>query len=252
MSPVRDKFRSTTETWKTVDARERNKSRWREYEHTVGVVDTGDDPIPWIAMEYMDGGDLSELLDEHPVGLSEVEQALWIGECVCKGLEIAHNHGRTHLDVKPPNVLLKETEGWPWPKLADWGLARNLAKQSGTMEGLSLEYAAPEQLDSSKFGDPDQLTDIYQTGALVYTLLTGDPPVTRSQHEVMKQVCEGAISPPSERRPELPATVDATVGMALEREKLNRYDSVIDFRKALTAIRTNWTLPREVADRLEE
>jgi outer membrane protein assembly factor BamB/serine/threonine protein kinase len=244
-------FFESAETWATIDAREREKRRWDGYEHIVGVIGTGDS-LPWIAMEYMDGGDLAELLADYPNGLP-VEQALWIGECVCKGLEIADKLGMAHLDVKPGNVLLKETDGWPWPKLADWGLARNLAKETGTMDGLSVEYAAPEQFDSSTFGDPDQLTDIYQTGALMYALLTGEPPATGAQYEIMQQVMsERSFEPPSEQRSELSAEVDATVGIALEREKTARYDSITEFKKALRAIRTTEPLPRVVTARLGE
>lgn len=230
-------FTSRADTWATIDAREREKPRWDEYEHIVGVIALGERQ-PWLAMEYMDEGDLKALLAEYPDGLP-VAQALWYGECVCKGLEIAHNLGRVHLDVKPENVLLKETDGWPWPKLADWGLARTLADETGTMDGLSVQYASPEQFDSDEFGDPDQLTDIYQTGALVYTLLTGAPPATGSQFEVMQQVMsEGSITPPSEHRPDLPAAVDAALEIALERRKTDRYSSISMFGDALRMIRT--------------
>lgn len=247
-----EEFLQSAETWETIDDQERNKpQRWERYEHIVGVIDTGDD-LPWIAMEYMQGGDLTGVLEEHPNGLP-VGQALWIGECVCKGLEIAHQLGRVHLDIKPENVLLKQTDGWPWPKLADWGLARTLGEKTGSMEGLSPEYATPEQFDSTKFGDPDQLTDIYQTGALVYALLTGRPPVTGNQYEIMQQIMSGAsINPPSGRRSQLPAVVDVAVGISLEQQKADRYDSITDFRKALNSIRTNERLPRAVATRLDQ
>jgi NACalpha-BTF3-like transcription factor len=246
-----EEFLSQAETWATIDSREREKRRWEGYEHIVGVVATGDRQ-PWLAMEYMDAGDLGGLLAEHPDGLP-VKQALWYGECVCKGLEIAHNLGRVHLDVKPGNVLLNETDGWPWPKLADWGLARTLANETGTMEGLSVAYAAPEQFDSEKFGDPDQLTDIYQTGALVYALLTGTPPASGSQFEVMQQVMsEEPMTPPGEQRPELSAAVDAAVDIALEREKTDRYSSISTFGDALNALRTGGRLPSAVAARLDE
>ncbi len=246
-----EEFLSQAETWATVDAREREKRRWADSEHIVGVIATGDRQ-PWLAMEYMDGGDVEELLVKHPDGLP-VGQALWTGACVCKGLEIAHQLGRAHLDVKPRNVLLRETDGWPWPKLADWGLSRTLAEETGTMEGLSVQYAAPEQFDSTKFGDPDQLTDIYQTGALVYALLTGEPPTSGSQFEVMQQVMsEGSITPPSDRRAELPAAVDAAVGLALEREKTERYGSIGNFGDALHALRTGGRVPPAVAARLDE
>jgi serine/threonine protein kinase len=246
-----EEFLSQAELWATIDAREREKQRWADSEHIVGVVAVGDRQ-PWVAMEYMDGGDLEGLLAEHPNGLP-VGQALWLGECVCKGLEVAHNLGKVHLDVKPGNVLLKETDGWPWPKIADWGLARMLADETGTMEGLSVQYAAPEQFDSAQFGDPDQLTDIYQTGALVYALLTGTPPVTGGQLEVMKTIIgEEPIAPPSDRRAELPPEVDAAVGLALEREKTDRYGSIGNFADALNALRTGERLSPAVVARLDE
>jgi serine/threonine protein kinase len=244
-------FLKKAETWKMIDAHEREKQRWESSEHIVGVIDTGED-LSWIAMEYMDGGDLDELLREHPSGLP-LGQALWVGACVCKGLEIAHQLGRAHLDIKPKNVFLKQTDGWPWPKLGDWGLARTLARESDSRQRMSAEYAGPEQFAPNEFGDVDQLTDVYQTGALMYALLTGGPPVTGGQVEVQRQITgEGPIAAPSERRPELPAVVDAAVGQALERPKTERYDSITGFRKALDAIRTGGRLPQAVATRLEE
>jgi hypothetical protein len=71
--------------------------------------------------------------------------------------------------------------------------------------------------------------------------------------EVMQQVMsEEPILPPSERRPELPAAVDAAVGLALEREKTERYGSIGNFGDALHALRTGGRLPPAVAARLDE
>lgn len=153
-------FLDEAATWATVDTREREKRRWVDSEFIVGVIDTGD-KLPWIAMEYMDGGDLDARLDEAPDGLDRAE-ALWIGECVCRGVELAHNYGIAHLDLKPANVLFRDTgpSTWNLPKVADWGLARVLAEESGSMEALSVEYAAPEQFEAERFGDPDMLTDV--------------------------------------------------------------------------------------------
>lgn len=244
-----DRFFERAERWAAVDAREREKQRWTESDHIVGVVDIGE-TLPWIAIEYMDGGDLGDRLASDPGGLP-VAEALWIGECLCKGAAVAHSLGISHLDLKPENVLLRETDGWDWPKIADWGLSRTLRDETGSAEGLSVAFAAPEQFDAGTFGDPDQLTDIYQIGAVVYALLTGSQPFDGSQFEMMRAVTGGgAVPPPSERRPALPAPVDAAVGLALERAKTARYDSVSEFEKALRAIRTNGRLPGVVTDRL--
>jgi outer membrane protein assembly factor BamB len=254
-----ERFQSQADTWRTIDARERNKPRWEGSEHITGVIATGNErEVPWVAIEYMDGGDLAARLEEYPNGLP-VQQALWLGEGICQGLEVAHSLGRVHLDVKPANVLLKDLgesedqeQSCPWPKLADWGLARTLAEETGSMDARSPEYAAPEQFEPTEFGDPDQLTDIYQAGALMYALLSGEPPATGTQLRVMQQVLsKESFTPPSEQRSELPEIVDAVIGVALERDKTARYNSIRDFGDALSALRTGGRMPRRVLDRIE-
>ena len=172
-------FLSEANSWELVDQRERNRSRWTKSEHIVGIIDTGDQ-LPWIAMEYMDGGGLDELLEANSDGIN-VDRALWIAECIAEGLKIAHANGIAHLDLKPDNVLFRSTgEGtWNVPKIADWGLARLLARETGTMEALSPQYAAPEQFEPDVYGEPDTLTDIYQLGAILCAMLTGEPPYTQ-------------------------------------------------------------------------
>jgi outer membrane protein assembly factor BamB len=233
-----ERFLAEARSWAVVDAREREKPRWRDSEHVVGVIDTGDD-LPWIAMEYMDGGGLDTRLEETQGGLS-VAKALWIGECVCRGLDLAHNYGIAHLDLKPANVLFRETPDGRWdvPKLADWGLARMLAEQTGSMDGRSPKYSAPEQFEPDRFGDPDTLTDVYQAGALVYTMLTGEAPYTGAQFSVIRDIIEDARpDPPSTRASDVPDHVDEAVLRALAPQKADRYDGVREFGRALTEAR---------------
>ncbi|ACV49388.1 serine/threonine protein kinase [Halomicrobium mukohataei] len=247
---VVETFLEEARTWELVDRREREKHRWADSEHVVGVIDTGE-RLPWIAMEYMDGGDLAERLDGTD-GLA-LDEALWVGECVCRGIELAHNYGVVHLDVKPSNVLFRTTPGdaWDVPKIADWGLARSLSERTRTMEGLSVTYAAPEQFEPDEFGDPDMLTDVYQVGALVYALLTGRPPYVGNRMSVMHDVVYGdPPAPPSAHRDDASPALDAVVSTALETSKRDRYDAVQIFRQALRAARTDRALPPIVADRL--
>lgn len=247
-----ERFFEEASTWETLDRRERQKPRWSDVEHIVGIIDIGED-LPWIAMEYMDGGSLHDRFATHPDGFP-IDEALWIGESICRGIELAHNYGVAHLDLKPANILFRETsdDTWDVPKIGDWGLARLLAMETGTLDGLSVEYAAPEQFDADEFGDPDMLTDIYQTGALVYALVTGTPPYTGGQTSVMYDIInsDGPI-PPSESRSELPAAVDAAVNVALARSKADRYRSITTFAQTLQAIRTDQPLPPIVAQHIE-
>ncbi|WP_336024320.1 PQQ-binding-like beta-propeller repeat protein [Halobellus salinisoli] len=237
---VVDAFIEEAETWKMLDDRERGKPRWEHSEHIVGVVDTGEN-LPWIAMEYMDGGSLADRLAEHPDGLP-VDEALWIGECLCRGVELAHNYGIAHLDLKPENILFRETPDGSWdvPKLSDWGISRKLAEQTGTIEALSVACAAPEQFEPEAFGGPDMLTDVYQVGTLLYTVVTGDPPHTGSQLAIMRAVVDGEPpSPPSERRPELPTGLDRIVRKALAREKSDRYRTIGVLANELQSLRAD-------------
>lgn len=236
-------FVKEANTWETVDRREREKQRWRDSEHIVGVIDTGDD-LPWIAMEYMDAGGLDDRLDKNPAGLP-IRETLWIAECICRGVELAHNYGIAHLDLKPANVLFRETPSdvWDVPKIADWGLARVLAEQTGTVRGLSINYAAPEQFNSDEFGDPDMLTDIYQVGALVYAMLTGKPPYTGNQASVVHDIVYGDDPlRPEIHRSELPDAVAETLSCALNKKKTRRYQTITSLREAFENLRTDEAL----------
>lgn len=236
-------FVKEANTWETVDRREREKQRWRDSEHIVGVIDTGDD-LPWIAMEYMDAGGLDDRLDKNPDGLP-IRETLWIAECICRGVELAHNYGIAHLDLKPANVLFRETPSdvWDVPKIADWGLARVLAEQTGTVRGLSINYAAPEQFNSDEFGDPDMLTDIYQVGALVYAMLTGKPPYTGNQASVVHDIVYGDDPlRPEIHRGELPDAVAETLSCALNKKKTRRYQTITSLREAFENLRTDEAL----------
>jgi cell division protein FtsZ len=245
-------FLEEASTWEMLDRQEREKPRWRDSEHIVGVIDTGDE-IPWIAMEFMDGGSLHDRLEEDPDGLP-INEALWIGECICQGVEIAHNNGIAHLDLKPANILFQETPDGKWkvPKIADWGLARVLAEQTSTREGLSVKYAAPEQFEPDEFGDPDMLTDVYQVGALVYAMLTGEPPHTGRTASIINNVVSGdEPDPPGAYRCGLSDVIDEAILLALETKKTDRYPNIKTLEQAFQAIRTDGPLPPSVVQQLD-
>ena len=254
---VSESFLQEAETWQTIDRREREKPRWSEYEHIVGIVDIGgfepsENAYPWIAMEYMDGRDLKNRLANASGGLP-VDEALWIGECLCRGLEIASQLGFSHLDVKPENILFRQThEGtWDVPKLADWGVARVLAEETGTVQAQTIRYSAPEQFEPSEFGDPDSLTDLYQVGAVVYAMLIGEPPYTGSNTQVMREIVLGeGPAQPSQHRSDLSEAVDVAVTMALHKEKTDRYRGLQHFEEALRAVRTDGRIPAVIANQV--
>jgi hypothetical protein len=231
-------FQAAADTWRTIDDRERNRPRWADSEHVVGIVAAGD-ALPWVAMEFMDGGSLAERLADAPDGLPLAE-AVWIAECIARGVEVAHNTGVAHLDLKPENVLFRQTPAGTWdlPKVADWGIARALLDEAGTVERFSPQYAAPEQFDRETYGDPDTLTDVYAIGAILYAMLTGAPPYTGTRANVMHGVLSGELlAPPSERRATVSSELDRIVMRALSAAKPDRYRSIGSLVESLVAVR---------------
>jgi serine/threonine protein kinase len=205
------------ETWDKLD----------DHDHIVGVVDYGAEPVPWIAMEYMDAGDLTKRAGE--LGF---EQALWTAVSITRGVRHAHRRGVAHLDLKPSNVLFRSVEGaWDVPKIADWGLSKHLLEHSKSMEGLSPQYAAPEQFDTNR-GAADDVTDVYQLGVVIYELFTGEPPFEGTAAEAMHRVLHDEPTPPSEVA-DVPPALDEVLLTALAKDKTDRYDGVLLLRDAL-------------------
>jgi cell division protein FtsZ len=233
-----ESFFEEARTWQTLARRERDQP-FRDTDHIVGIVGIGE-RLPWVAMEYMDGGSLADRLESQPNGLP-VDEALWIAECLCKGVKLAHDNGVAHLDLKPANVLFRETPGdsWDVPKIADWGLARTLVDKSQSMKLFTVEYAAPEQFDADQFDSPDTYTDIYQIGAVVYELLTGRTPYTGGQASIMHDVVYNEEpKPPSIHRETVPSAVDEIVLRALSTEKPQRFRGSVElFEQAVHDIR---------------
>jgi PKD repeat protein len=235
-----DRFLREAETWNELD----------DHDNIVGVVDWGSSPTPWIALEYMDGGSLGDLLDGDLgdwSGEMDIPQALWTSLSVLRGVKHAHDYGVAHLDLKPENILFRRTGSGEWqvPKVGDWGLAKLLLKHSMSMDQLSPRYAAPEQFDSETYGAPDKQTDIYQLGAVFYELFTGRPPITGDGASVMYEVLEGEIVPPTELQSNLPSAIDDVLLTALSKRKTDRYESVLYLRDELNDIYESIEIVRE-------
>jgi hypothetical protein len=212
-----ERFLDEAETWDKLD----------DHDHVVGLVDYGNAPLPWIAMEYMDGGHLGERAGE-----LSVQQALWTATAITRAVRHAHRQGVAHLDLKPENVLFRSvSDAWDLPKVADWGLSKHLLEHSKSVEGLSPQYAAPEQFDSS-YGSTDDVTDVYQLGTVLYELFTGGPPFEGEAARVMHRTLEEQPVPPSEVA-DVPSRLDEILLKALAKEKADRYESVLYLRDDL-------------------
>jgi serine/threonine-protein kinase len=136
-----------------------------------------EDGLHYLAMEYIEGIDLSEYIRRK--GKLDPEESRRILIQACKALEHAYEQGITHRDIKPSNFLLANEEGRCRVKLTDLGLARMIndedfrVTRSGTTVG-TVDYMAPEQARDSSLADIR--SDIYSLGCTFYQMLCGQPP----------------------------------------------------------------------------
>jgi HEPN domain-containing protein len=220
-----ERMMDEAETWQQLD----------DHDHIVSVVDYDSQPLPWIAIEYMDAGHLGER-----VGQLAFEQKLWTAIATTKAVRHAHRRGVAHLDLKPENILFRRVEdAWDAPKVADWGLSKHLLDHSKSVEGMTVEYAAPEQFDD-EYGAVDDITDVYQLGAVLYELFTGRPPFDGKPFKVMNRIQNEDPDPPTAVA-DVPAELDDILLRATATEKEDRYEDVLLLRNDLQ------TLSEEVA-----
>ena len=140
----------------------------------VDVYDFGDfQGTPYMIVEYIPGGSLANTMAH---GSVDQATALKYLRGIAAGLDYAHGHGIVHRDVKPANVLLTN-EGTP--VLADFGLAKLVEKKSTITHTIALlgtpAFMSPEQA-AGKTKELTTAADVYGLGAVLYDLLTGEPP----------------------------------------------------------------------------
>jgi hypothetical protein len=206
--------------------------------HIVGIHDRGKyRGRLWISMDFVDGTDVSHLLQEqYPQGMSE-QDAIEIVRAVAAALDYAHARGLLHRDVKPANILMADVEhGERRILLGDFGVARDLADPaSGGLTATNMTvgtaaYAAPEQLMGLSV---DGRTDLYSLAATAYHLLTGRPPFQHSNPAVVIGNHLNSTPPAlASTRPEL-ASLDAALSRALEKDPDDRFATCMEFVRTL-------------------
>jgi eukaryotic-like serine/threonine-protein kinase len=203
----------------------------------VTVIDRGEfEGRQFIVFEHVDGETLKQLVDRE--GRQPVDEALALVHQVARGLAFAHEHGIVHRDVKPHNILIDE-DGVA--KVTDFGIARSLEPadgltETGTLLGTS-EYIAPEQAS----GHPvDERSDQYSLGAVLYELLTGEPPYGGENFMVvaMKHIQE-PIPSVREVRPDVSPRLDAIIVRAMAKRPEDRFPSTEAMMAALEAARAS-------------
>lgn len=176
------------------------------HENIVKLYGFGqEDGVLYYAMEYVDAPSLATLLKRGR--RFTWEEAVYIGVSVCRALKHAHDRGVIHRDVKPANILLLD-DGVV--KITDYGIAQYFgsSRLTGANQVVgTIEYMAPEQ---AKAGPLTPRADLYALGALLYALLTGEPPYrARSLPELLRRYNEETPESIRRARPEAPNVLDA-------------------------------------------
>jgi serine/threonine-protein kinase len=211
-----------------------------QHPHILPLYDSGSTTVAhgggtgllYYVMPYVQGETLREKLDrEHQLGIDE---AVSIATEVADALQHAHEQGVIHRDIKPENILLRNGRAF----VADFGIALAVSAAAGgrlTETGVSLgtpHYMSPEQATADTH--ITNRSDVYSLGAVLYEVLSGEPPHTGSSAQaiIMKIVTEVA-RPVRELRKAVPPHVAAAVAMALEKLPADRFDSAKVFAEAL-------------------
>ncbi|HWC48733.1 MAG TPA: PASTA domain-containing protein [Solirubrobacterales bacterium] len=207
--------------------REAESAAGLQHPNIVAVFDRGqDDGINYIAMRYVEGPTLKELIER---GLTP-EQAVALVRQVLEGARFAHRNGIVHRDLKPQNVIVDE-EGKA--VVTDFGIARagvSEITQTGSVMGTP-QYLSPEQAQGFEVTG---VSDLYSIGVILYEALTGRVPFEGESAVAvaMKQVAE-TPQRPSSINPQVSPALDAVVMRALEKEPGNRFQSADAFIAAL-------------------
>ena len=185
----------------------------------------------YFVMEWVEGTSLRTLLTAQK--RFSVERAIRIAANLCDALAHIHERGVVHRDLKPENIIVEAKDK---VKLIDFGIAAHAGSRRVTFGRLSQamgtpDYVAPEQVKGKR---GDARTDIYGLGAILYEMLSGEPPFTGdSPLIVLNSRLKNSPASLREHTKEVTAELDAVVLRALEPEPIHRYQNMKEFQAEL-------------------
>jgi serine/threonine protein kinase/osmotically-inducible protein OsmY len=203
----------------------------------VGEEVTGGQSLPYIVMEYVDGGDLETILAKKSVDLRR--RLRWMQQ-IAEGLGYAHEQGVLHRDLKPRNVFVTQHQT---PKIGDFGLAKALGGETQTvLKGLGTPaYISPEQIQGHA---SDARADLYALGVMYYQMLTGRlpydaPDVSDLAAKIMAigyQHVHGPIPMAHAVNPEVPPDLDGLIQRLMAKTPEARPASAAEVAQAIESL----------------
>lgn len=204
-----------------------------QHPHLLPLFDSGATAgLLYYVMPFVNGETLRERL-KHESPLA-VHEAIRIAFVIAGAMQHAHDHGVIHRDLKPANILLRDDQ----PLVADFGIALAFAETDAerlTGTGMligSVSYMSPEQAAGEQV--IDQRTDIYSLGAILYEMLTGDPPhVASNTASLLAKVRAERPVAVHVIRETVSQAVSAVIDRALAKRPVDRFQSMREFESAL-------------------
>jgi serine/threonine protein kinase/beta-lactam-binding protein with PASTA domain len=228
--------------------REAQSAAGLNHPNIVSIFDRGRaEGTYYIAMEYLDGRTLKELLVRN--GPTPIPIAIDYARQILGALAFAHRNGIVHRDIKPHNIVVG---GDGRLKVTDFGIARSGTSQMtevGSIVGTA-QYLSPEQ---ARGAPVDPRSDLYSLGVVLYEMLTGKVPFTGDTPvEIAMKHLSQVPKPPSEWRDEVPHDLDAVVMRALAKDPEQRYGSAEEMDADLARVARGVSVSRETEDAMTQ
>ena len=215
-------------------AREARAAGVLNHPNLVTIYEFGEDQgVLYIAMEFVKGHDLEELLQDHSLSRSE---ALEVLAQVCDGLGFAHRQQIVHRDIKPTNVRVQRDGKRLHAKVMDFGVAK-ISNSDMTATGMvmgTVSYMAPEYI---RFGKPDPRSDLFAVGVMLYESLSGRKPFAGdTTPTVLYKIVNEAPDPIDiDKLQGISPAIRSVLDRSLCKNPDERYQSAEDLAKALRA-----------------
>ena len=185
----------------------------------------------FIAMEYIEGLSIRELIDKNEVSLDRI---INIFIQICDGLMAAYHAGLVHRDIKPANIMVDNNNR---VRILDFGLAKSDTDAQLTSAGMTIgtiDYMSPEQAQGLQ---PDHRSDIFSTGIVLYEMLSGKLPFKSDNiPATLHAIVHDQPSPLSKHNSDFPAILQNIIDKALAKEAKERYQNIFELKNDLLSL----------------